>query len=216
MTRYLDQTGDCDSGRNSFNRPFIFANRNNREATGLRAAPTRAKALRIKPPRASALSAGFCERLPGHLSVRREGHFEFNATECGSGEGVAVEECCLDVAWSHGLRSEGSARVEKYCCNNEWLCAHRTSGGWPTLKNPVWLIYTQSRGSSAVDKGFLRPVAPALPSAPRRAFSGQQSTPTSKKNLVAEAPLYLFLFGLETSPAQKITSCGKPRVSYTA
>src|SRR5262249_37076679 len=120
---------------------------NNREATSLRAAPTRAKALRIKPPRTSALTAGFCERLPGHLSVRREGHFEFNATECGSGEGLAVEECRLDVAWSHGLRSEGSARVEKYCRNNEWFCAHLTSGGWPTLKNPVWLIYTQSRSS---------------------------------------------------------------------
>jgi hypothetical protein len=37
--------------------------------------------------------------------------------------------------------------VEKYCRNNEWFCAHRTSGGWPTLKNPVRLIYTQSRGS---------------------------------------------------------------------
>jgi hypothetical protein len=142
-----DGNRDCDSGRNSFNRPFIFANWNNREATSLRAAPTRAKALRIKPPRTSALTAGFCERLPGHLSVRREGHFEFNATECGSGEGLAVEECRLDVAWSHWLRSEGSARVEKYCRNNEWFCAHRTSGGWPTLKNPVRLIYTQSRGS---------------------------------------------------------------------
>src|SRR5262245_2989299 len=74
-----------------------------------------------------------CERLAGHLSVRREGHFEFNATECGSGEGLAVEECRLDVAWSHGLRSEGCARVEKYCRNKEWFCAHRTSGGWPTL-----------------------------------------------------------------------------------
>ena len=90
---------------------------------------TRAKALRIKPPRTSALTAGFCERLTGHLSVRREGHFEFNATECGSGEGLAVEECRLDVAWSHGLRSEGCARVEKYCRNKEWFCAHRTPGG---------------------------------------------------------------------------------------
>src|SRR5215831_702013 len=79
--------------------------------------------------------------------LESEGHFEFNATGCGSGEGLAVEECRLDVAWSHGLRSEGSARVEKYCRNNEWFCAHRTSGGWPTLKNPVRLIYTQSRGS---------------------------------------------------------------------
>jgi hypothetical protein len=142
-----DRNRDCDCGRNSFNRPFIFADWKNREATSLRAAPTRAKALRIKPPRTSALTAGFCERLPGHLSVRREGHFEFNATGCGSDEGLAVEECRLDVAWSHWLRSEGSARVEKYCRNNEWFCAHRTSGGWPTLKNPVRLIYTQSRGS---------------------------------------------------------------------
>jgi len=128
-----DSNRDCDSGRNSFNRPSIFASWNNREATSLGAAPTRAKALRIKPPRTSALTAGFCERLAGHLSVRREGHFEFNATECGSGEGLAVEECRLDVAWSHGLRSEGCARVEKYCRNKEWFCAHRTSGGWPTL-----------------------------------------------------------------------------------
>jgi hypothetical protein len=36
--------------------------------------------------------------------------------------------------------------------------------------------------------------------------------PPPKKIFVAEAPLYLFLFGLETSPAQTITSCGKPRV----
>src|SRR5262245_9093374 len=105
-----------------------------------------ANALRIKPPRTSALTAGFCERLPGHLSVRREGHFEFNATECGSGEGLAVEECRLDVAWSHGLRSEGSARVEKYCRNDEWFCAHRISEGWPAIKHPVRLTYKQSAG----------------------------------------------------------------------
>jgi hypothetical protein len=37
--------------------------------------------------------------------------------------------------------------VEKYCRNNEWFCAHRTSGGWSSLKNPAWLIYTHSRGS---------------------------------------------------------------------
>src|SRR5262245_47082590 len=57
------------SGRNSFNRPFIFANWNNRAATSRRAGPTRAKALRIKPPRTSALTAGFCERLPGQLAM---------------------------------------------------------------------------------------------------------------------------------------------------
>src|SRR5262249_32348700 len=129
-----DSNRDCDSGRNSFNRPSIFASWNNREATSLGAAPTRAKALRIKPPRTSALTAGFCERLAGPLSVRREGHCEFNATECGSGEGLAVEECRLDVTWSHGLRSEGCARVEKYCRNKEWFCAHRTSGDGQPLR----------------------------------------------------------------------------------
>src|ERR1700730_18093229 len=36
-----------------------------------------------------------------------------NTTECGSGEGLAVEERRLDVAWSHGLGSEGCARVEE-------------------------------------------------------------------------------------------------------
>jgi hypothetical protein len=108
-----DSNCDCDSGRNSFNRPFIFANWNNREATNLRAAPSRTKALRIKLPGAGTLTTGLCERLTGHLSIRREGHFEFNTTECGSGEGLAVEERRLDVAWSHGLGSEGCARVEE-------------------------------------------------------------------------------------------------------
>ena len=81
-----------------------FAKWNNRKATSLRAAPTRAKALRIKPPRTSALTAGFCERLTGHLSVRREGHFEFNATECGSGVGWPLK----NVAWM-SLGAMGSA-----------------------------------------------------------------------------------------------------------
>src|SRR5215475_4923575 len=99
-----DSNRDCDSGRNSFNRPSIFASWNNREATSLGAAPTRAKALRIKPLRTSALTAGFCERLAGHLSVRRKGHFEFNATECGSGEGLAVK----NVVWM-SLGAMGSA-----------------------------------------------------------------------------------------------------------
>jgi hypothetical protein len=54
--------------------------------------PSRTKPLRIKLPGAGTLTTGLCERLTGHLSVRCEGHFEFSTTECGSGEGLAVEE----------------------------------------------------------------------------------------------------------------------------
>ena len=74
--------------------------------------PGRAKALRIKFPRATVLLAGFCEGLTGHLAVRRKRHSEFSAARCRGSEGLAVEESCLDVARSHRLSREGSARIE--------------------------------------------------------------------------------------------------------
>jgi hypothetical protein len=116
--RYLDQTATVTAIVVAI--PFIFPNWNNRESNSLsRGAPTRTKALRIRLPRAGALTAGYCERLTGHLSVRRESHFESNTTGGGSGEGLAVKQRRLDVAWSHGLRREGCAHVEEYCRNNE-------------------------------------------------------------------------------------------------
>src|SRR5499427_1801112 len=61
-----------DCGCNCLNRPTVLALRNDSEAIRLRVLPGRAKALRIKFPRTTVLVAGFCERLTGHLAVRRK------------------------------------------------------------------------------------------------------------------------------------------------
>src|SRR5262249_9703233 len=90
-----------DCGCNCLNQPTVLALRNDSEAIRLRVLPGRAKALRIKFPRATVLVAGFCERLTGHLAVRRKRHSEFGAARCRGSEGLAVEESCLDIARSH-------------------------------------------------------------------------------------------------------------------
>src|SRR5262245_14730255 len=84
--------------------------------------PGRAKALRIKFPRTTVLVAGFCERLTGHLAVRRKRHSEFGAARCRGSEGLAVEESCLDIARSHRLSREGSARSEENPYDSQWYC----------------------------------------------------------------------------------------------
>src|SRR6516165_12758601 len=68
------------------------------------------------------LVAGFCERLTGHLAVRRKRHSEFGAARCRGSEGLAVEESCLDVARSHRLSREGSARSEENPYDSQWFC----------------------------------------------------------------------------------------------
>src|SRR5262249_32604078 len=65
-----------DCGCKCLNRPTVLALRNDSEAIRLRVLPGRAKALRIKFPRTTVLVAGFCERLTGHLAVRRKRHSE--------------------------------------------------------------------------------------------------------------------------------------------
>src|SRR6185503_17301119 len=92
------------------------------EAIRLRVLPGRAKALRIKFPRTTVLVAGFCERLTGHLAVRRKRHSEFGAARRRGSEGLAVEESCLDVARSHRLSREGSARSEENPYDSQWSC----------------------------------------------------------------------------------------------
>src|SRR5262249_45930258 len=92
------------------------------EAIRLRVLPGRAKALRIKFPLTTVLVAGFCERLTGHLAVRRKRHSEFGAARCRGSEGLAVEESCLDIARSHRLSREGSARSEKNPYDRQWSC----------------------------------------------------------------------------------------------
>src|SRR5262249_35636178 len=78
--------------------------------------------LRIKFPCTTVLVAGFCERLTGHLAVRRKRHSEFGAARCRGSEGLAVEESCLDVARSHRLSREGSARSEENPYDSQWSC----------------------------------------------------------------------------------------------
>src|SRR5262249_55259507 len=102
-----------DCGCNCLNRPTVLALRNDSEAIRLRVLPGRAKALRIKFPRTTVLVAGFCEGLTGHLAVRRKRHSEFGAAMCRGSEGLAVEESCSDVARSHWLSREGSARSDE-------------------------------------------------------------------------------------------------------
>src|SRR5262245_7756663 len=111
-----------DCGCNCLNRPTVLALRNDSEAIRLRVLPGRAKALRIKFPRTTALVAGFCERLTGHLAVRRKRHSEFGAARCRGSEGLAVEESCLDIARSHRLSREGSARSEENPYDSQWSC----------------------------------------------------------------------------------------------
>src|SRR5262249_35706797 len=123
-----------DCGCNCLNRPTVLALRNDSEAIRLRVLPGRAKALRIKFPRTTVLVAGFCERLTGHLAVRRKRHSEFGAARCRGSEGLAVEESCLDIARSHRLSREGSARSEKNPYDTQWSCiapVHSiTSSAW--------------------------------------------------------------------------------------
>src|SRR5215472_12895334 len=111
-----------DCGCNCLNRPTVLALRDDSEAIRLRVLPGRAKALRIKFPRTTVLVAGFCERLAGHLAVRRKRHSEFGAARCRGSEGLAVEESCLDIARSHRLSREGSARSEENPYDSQWSC----------------------------------------------------------------------------------------------
>src|SRR5215472_14320203 len=111
-----------DCGCNCLNRPTVLALRDDSEAIRLRVLPGRAKALRIKFPRTTVLVAGFCERLTGHLAVRRKRHSEFGAARCRGSEGLAVEESCLDVARSHRLSREGRARSEENPYDSQWSC----------------------------------------------------------------------------------------------
>src|SRR5262249_4721538 len=60
--------------------------------------------------------------LTGHLAVRRKRHSEFGAARCRGSEGLAVEESCLDVARSHRLSREGSARSEENPYDSQWSC----------------------------------------------------------------------------------------------
>src|SRR5262245_41135211 len=60
--------------------------------------------------------------LTGHLAVRRKRHSEFGATRCRGSEGLAVEESCLDVARSHRLSRQGSARREENPYDSQWSC----------------------------------------------------------------------------------------------
>src|SRR5262249_42251207 len=78
--------------------------------------------LRIKFPRTTVLVAGFCERLTGHLAVRRKRHSEFGAARCRGSEGLAAEESCLDIARSHRLSREGSARSEENPYDSQGSC----------------------------------------------------------------------------------------------
>src|SRR5262249_2639399 len=111
-----------DCGCNCLNRPTVIALRNDSEAIRLRVLPGRAKALRIKFPCTTVLVAGFCERLTGHLAVRRKRHSEFGAARCRGSEGLAVEESCLDVARSHRLSREGTARSDENPYDSQWSC----------------------------------------------------------------------------------------------
>src|SRR5262245_51891244 len=111
-----------DCGCNCLNRPTVLALRNDSEAIRLCLLPGRAKALRIKFPRTTVLLAGFCERITGHLAVRSKRHSEFGAARCRGSEGLAVEESCLDVARSHRLSREGSARSEENPYDSQWSC----------------------------------------------------------------------------------------------
>src|SRR5262249_5942393 len=111
-----------DCGCNCLNRPTVLALRNDSEAIRLCVLPGRAKALRIKFPRTPVLVAGFCERLTGHLAVRRKRHSEFGAARCRGSEGLAVEESCLDIARSHRLSRKGSAASEEKPYDSQWSC----------------------------------------------------------------------------------------------
>ena len=100
--------GGCNCGCGLLNRPFVLTVWNNGEAGNFGMLPGRAKTLRSELPRAVIFVTGMCERLAGHLAVRRKDHFELGAARRGGGEGLAVKERCLDIAWRHGRRSEGS------------------------------------------------------------------------------------------------------------
>jgi hypothetical protein len=116
--------GPCrDYARAFLNRPFIFAIGNNGEAGALSILPDCAITLCIELPRAGAFVARLRDRLTGHFSVRRKGHFELGAAGCGGGERLAIEKGRFDIVRSHALRSEGNAGGEKYANGGERSCA---------------------------------------------------------------------------------------------
>jgi len=94
-----------DGCRNFLNRPLIFSARNNGEAVRLCVTPSGAKTFRVELPCAGARVGGWRERLTGHLSVRRKGHFEFRAGRRSRREGLAGEEGRLNVPRRHRFRA---------------------------------------------------------------------------------------------------------------
>ena len=114
----------CNCGGAFLDQPFILAAWNDGKAGRLGSRPARAKAGGVELPRAASLVTGFAKRFAGHFAVWREDHFELGAAWCGGGEGLSVEEGCLDIARRHGCSSDGATSREEDTHEGAYWCSH--------------------------------------------------------------------------------------------